>query len=238
MGLQKRLVAERNRSRVGERVRVVVDGPSADHELVLKARLATQAPDIDASVYLTECDPSSFRAGDFVEVEIVGAPGTTTCIAGAPVDRAIILDSEPGCRTEWACAHFFCFRRPGSGPAKAGQCRPTMAIGDVVEQVRAIASRVAGLVRARDFRRAVPARRRPGWCCAFRSIVPGPARDGRRERQRRGLRAGQPRLERGARRRGRRADGVHAGGFVARARPAAAARRPTTAASRDGGRSW
>ena len=33
----------------------------------------TQAPDIDAVVYLTECDPSSFLAGDLVEVEIVGA---------------------------------------------------------------------------------------------------------------------------------------------------------------------
>ncbi|HEY3045698.1 MAG TPA: 30S ribosomal protein S12 methylthiotransferase RimO [Vicinamibacterales bacterium] len=73
MGLQKRLVARRNRSRVGERVRAVVDGPSADHELILRARLASQAPEIDASVYLTECDPSSYRAGDFVEVEIVGA---------------------------------------------------------------------------------------------------------------------------------------------------------------------
>ena len=73
MGLQKRLVARRNRGRVGERVRAVVDGPSADHELILRARLASQAPEIDASVYLTECDPSGYRAGDFVEVEIVGA---------------------------------------------------------------------------------------------------------------------------------------------------------------------
>jgi hypothetical protein len=51
---------------------VMVDGPSADHDLVLKARLSTQAPDIDASVYLTECDPSSLHSGDFAEVEIVG----------------------------------------------------------------------------------------------------------------------------------------------------------------------
>jgi hypothetical protein len=42
---------------------------------VLKARLATQAPDIDASVFLTECDPSLYRAGDVVDVEIVGAQG-------------------------------------------------------------------------------------------------------------------------------------------------------------------
>jgi hypothetical protein len=33
----------------------------------------TQAPDIDAAVYLTECDPSGFRPGDFVDVEIVDA---------------------------------------------------------------------------------------------------------------------------------------------------------------------
>jgi ribosomal protein S12 methylthiotransferase len=73
MRLQKRLVAGRNRRRVGSTARVVVDGPSADHDLILRARLATQAPDIDASVYLSECDPSRYGPGDFVEVEIVGA---------------------------------------------------------------------------------------------------------------------------------------------------------------------
>jgi ribosomal protein S12 methylthiotransferase len=73
MGLQKRLVRRRQRDRIGQRVRVLVDGPSADHDLVLKARLSTQAPDIDASVYLTECDPATLRPGDFAEVEIVGA---------------------------------------------------------------------------------------------------------------------------------------------------------------------
>jgi len=33
----------------------------------------TQAPDIDASVFLTECDPSSFRPGQFLDAEIVSA---------------------------------------------------------------------------------------------------------------------------------------------------------------------
>src|SRR5207302_2064234 len=58
MGLQKRLVRRRQRERIGQRARVLVDGPSSDHDLVLRARLSTQAPDVDASVYLTECDPS------------------------------------------------------------------------------------------------------------------------------------------------------------------------------------
>ena len=73
MALQKRLVRTRQKSRIGRTARIIVDGPSGDHDLVLKGRLMTQAPDIDAAVYLTECDPSRFRAGDFAEVEIVGA---------------------------------------------------------------------------------------------------------------------------------------------------------------------
>ena len=72
MRLQRNLARGRQRRRIGERVRVLIDGPSAEHELVLKGRLATQAPDIDACVYLTECDPSAFRAGEFVEARIVG----------------------------------------------------------------------------------------------------------------------------------------------------------------------
>ncbi len=75
MELQKRLVRKRQRARIGERVRVMVDGPSPDHDLVLRARLPTQAPDIDASVFLTDCDPSDYRPGDLVDVEIVGAKG-------------------------------------------------------------------------------------------------------------------------------------------------------------------
>jgi ribosomal protein S12 methylthiotransferase len=73
MGLQKQLVRRRQRGRIGEAARILVDGPSGDHDLVLKGRLMTQAPDIDAAVYLTECDPSRFRPGDLAEVEIVGA---------------------------------------------------------------------------------------------------------------------------------------------------------------------
>jgi ribosomal protein S12 methylthiotransferase len=75
MSLQKRLVTGRQRARVGERARIVVDGPSSDHELVLKGRLSSQAPDIDASVFLTDCDPSSFHPGDFADVAIVGSRG-------------------------------------------------------------------------------------------------------------------------------------------------------------------
>jgi ribosomal protein S12 methylthiotransferase len=73
MTIQQRLVQQRNRRRVGERARIVIDGRADDHELVVRGRLSTQAPEIDAVVYLTECDPERFMTGDFAEVEIVGA---------------------------------------------------------------------------------------------------------------------------------------------------------------------
>jgi len=75
MGLQKAVAARRQRGRVGERTRILVDGPSADHDLILRGRLSTQAPDIDSVVYLTECDPSAYSSGSFVQAEIVGSKG-------------------------------------------------------------------------------------------------------------------------------------------------------------------
>lgn len=75
MARQKGIVARRQKKRIGDRVRLVVDGRSREHELVLRGRLEGQAPDIDPQVYLTECDAEETRAGDFLEVEIVGADG-------------------------------------------------------------------------------------------------------------------------------------------------------------------
>lgn len=73
MSVQKRLVRARQRLRIGERVRVLIDGPSGDHDLVWQGRLESQAPDIDAVVYFTEADLSSLRPGSFVDAELVGA---------------------------------------------------------------------------------------------------------------------------------------------------------------------
>jgi ribosomal protein S12 methylthiotransferase len=75
MKVQKRIVGETQKARIGRRVRLLVDGPAAEHELVLRARLESQAPDIDALVYLTECNPAEFTAGQFLEAEIVGSRG-------------------------------------------------------------------------------------------------------------------------------------------------------------------
>jgi ribosomal protein S12 methylthiotransferase len=73
MARQRNLVAARQQARRGERARLVIDGPSAEHELVVQGRLAGQAPEIDPVVYLTDCDPSTLSKGAFVDVEIVGS---------------------------------------------------------------------------------------------------------------------------------------------------------------------
>jgi len=73
MSLQRSLVGERNRGRVGERIRVLVDGAAPEHELVLKGRFEGQAPDIDSVVYLSDCDPAAVASGSFVRAEIVDA---------------------------------------------------------------------------------------------------------------------------------------------------------------------
>jgi ribosomal protein S12 methylthiotransferase len=75
MALQQKIVARRHRRRLGERVQVLVDGPSAEHELAWTGRLAGQAPDIDPIVYLTDGDPEVLRPGDLIEAEIVDSRG-------------------------------------------------------------------------------------------------------------------------------------------------------------------
>jgi ribosomal protein S12 methylthiotransferase len=54
MALQRRIAREKNRALVGQEMDVLVEGPSEEHELVMKGRHAGQAPDIDGSVYLSE----------------------------------------------------------------------------------------------------------------------------------------------------------------------------------------
>jgi ribosomal protein S12 methylthiotransferase len=75
MARQKRIVAKRQKARIGERARLLVDGPAPQHELVLRGRLQSQAPEIDPQVFLTDADPVAVRRGDFLDVEIVGADG-------------------------------------------------------------------------------------------------------------------------------------------------------------------
>jgi ribosomal protein S12 methylthiotransferase len=89
MAAQRRIVARAQRGRVGQRVRILVDGPSAEHELVLRGRLAGQAPDIDPLVYLTDCDPATLSPGEFIDAELTGSRGYDLLARPLPVTTSL-----------------------------------------------------------------------------------------------------------------------------------------------------
>jgi ribosomal protein S12 methylthiotransferase len=85
MARQKRIVAGAQKQRVGTEIDVLIDGPSPEHELVLQGRTEGQAPDIDALVYLTDCDPATYQAGQLIRAQIVGARDYDLVATAVPV---------------------------------------------------------------------------------------------------------------------------------------------------------
>jgi ribosomal protein S12 methylthiotransferase len=53
MALQRKIARAKNRARIGKELEVLVEGPSEEHELVMKGRHRGQAPEIDGQVYLS-----------------------------------------------------------------------------------------------------------------------------------------------------------------------------------------
>jgi ribosomal protein S12 methylthiotransferase len=86
MTRQKAIVAAAHKARRGQDVRVLVDGPSPEHELVLCGRLEGQAPDIDPQVYLTNCDSSAHAPGDLIRARLVEARGYDWIAAVESID--------------------------------------------------------------------------------------------------------------------------------------------------------
>jgi ribosomal protein S12 methylthiotransferase len=70
MGIQRKIAREKNRALIGRELDVLVEGPSEEHELVMKGRHAGQAPDVDGSVYLSEGEAF---AGEMRRVRIAQA---------------------------------------------------------------------------------------------------------------------------------------------------------------------
>ena len=87
MARQKRIVAAAQQARCGTEIDVLIDGPSAEHPLVLQGRTEGQAPDIDAVVYLTDCDPERYRPGDLIRARLVDARGYD--LVAAPAVAAV-----------------------------------------------------------------------------------------------------------------------------------------------------
>ncbi len=77
MQLQKRIVRNKLRKRLNQRLEVMLEGPSKQTDLVWEGRLEGMAPDIDGKVYITEfqgvTDASDLPApGSLATVEITG----------------------------------------------------------------------------------------------------------------------------------------------------------------------
>jgi ribosomal protein S12 methylthiotransferase len=70
MGMQRKIARDKNRALIGTELDVLVEGPSEEHELVMKGRHAGQAPEIDGGVYLSEGEA---HAGEMRRVRIVQA---------------------------------------------------------------------------------------------------------------------------------------------------------------------
>jgi ribosomal protein S12 methylthiotransferase len=71
---QARISKRRNKSLAGRRFRAMLEGVSQETDLLLQARLESQAPEVDGHVLINDV-PEGFNAqpGDFIEIEITEA---------------------------------------------------------------------------------------------------------------------------------------------------------------------
>ena len=74
MRAQSRISLKKNRARIGEVVRVLFEGASAETDLLWQGRMGTQAPDIDGCILINDA-PEGFapEPGQFVNIEITEA---------------------------------------------------------------------------------------------------------------------------------------------------------------------
>jgi ribosomal protein S12 methylthiotransferase len=73
MSIQKKISARKMRGRVGQRLPVMLEGPSRENDLVWEARLEGMAPEIDGKVYIT-------RFEDVTDAAQLPPPGTLATI--------------------------------------------------------------------------------------------------------------------------------------------------------------
>jgi ribosomal protein S12 methylthiotransferase len=73
MSIQKKISRQRNRALIGREMRVLIEGPSADSDLIWQARLSTQAPEIDGVCYISDPGEHPLKAGDFRTLRVTEA---------------------------------------------------------------------------------------------------------------------------------------------------------------------
>lgn len=71
---QAKISKRRNRQLIGQRFRALLEGVSEESDLLLQARLESQAPEVDGHVLINDV-PEGFnrRPGDFIDIEITAA---------------------------------------------------------------------------------------------------------------------------------------------------------------------
>ncbi len=95
MSIQRKISRASNRRLIGKEVTVLVEGPSADSELVWQARMASQAPEIDGVCYISDPGDQPLNAGEFRKMRITAAhdydlTGEIVDEAAAPRDSSLI----------------------------------------------------------------------------------------------------------------------------------------------------
>ncbi len=88
MAAQADIAMDLAAARAGERTRVLIEPADTGTDRVYEGRSRHEAPDVDPLIYVTSSQ--ELVAGDFVEVEIVGAEGYD-CVA---IDLASAMDLE------------------------------------------------------------------------------------------------------------------------------------------------
>ena len=73
MALQRRVSRARNRSLIGEEVDVLVQGLSEETDLLWKARMSTQAPEIDGICYINDFGDAAPQTGEIRRMRITEA---------------------------------------------------------------------------------------------------------------------------------------------------------------------
>jgi ribosomal protein S12 methylthiotransferase len=70
MAIQRKISAAKNRELVGREVPVLVEGPSADTDLLWQGRMPTQAPEIDGVVLINDVEGEGPRAGQIRRLRV------------------------------------------------------------------------------------------------------------------------------------------------------------------------
>jgi ribosomal protein S12 methylthiotransferase len=75
MEQQAKIAARKNRELVGKELRLLVEGPSSESELLLQGRLQSQAPEIDGVCLINDSHVDGIKSGDFRTIRIAKAMG-------------------------------------------------------------------------------------------------------------------------------------------------------------------